>query len=127
MQPSLDCSTPSRRPDGHYLQPLVHDEHREDWCLWCLSANVQDIDTQRGMVFAASNGVVEAALAGRGVALVRRSLIEPELAARRLVEVQVPALRTQLGYHLLYREATLRATPMRAFFDWLVKQARLSQ
>ena len=106
---------------------LLHDEHREDWRLWCLSANVQDIDTQRGMVFAGSNGVVEAALAGRGVALVRRSLIEPELVARRLVEVQVPALRPPLGYHLLYREATLRASPMRAFFDWLVKQARISQ
>lgn len=102
---------------------LLHDEHREDWRLWCLSAGAKGIDPQRGMVFADSNGVIEATLAGRGVALLRRSLIEAELAARRLLEVQAPTLRTPFSYYLLYREETLKEPPMQEFFDWLIRQA----
>ncbi len=103
---------------------LLHDEHREDWLLWCRAAGVEGIDTQQGMVFTDSNGVIEAALAGRGVALLRRSLIEAELSARSLLELRAPALRTPLGYHLLYCEETLKSPAIRAFLDWITEQAK---
>jgi LysR family glycine cleavage system transcriptional activator len=72
---------------------------------------------------APSNAVIEAALAGHGVALVRRPLVARELAAHRLLAVKAPPLRTPLAYHLVYRAQTLTLPAMRAFFDWLLTQA----
>jgi len=102
---------------------LLHDEHRDDWRLWCEAADVHGLDCGGGIVFVNSNAAIEAALAGRGVALVRRSLVEPELASRRLLAVKVPALRTPLAYHLVYRAETLATPAMRGFFEWILAQA----
>ncbi len=57
----------------HY--PLLHDEHREDWALWCEAVGLEADHARRGPVFIDSNGVMEAALAGMGMALLRRSFI----------------------------------------------------
>jgi len=82
------------------------------------------LDCGGGIVFVNSNAAIEAALAGRGVALVRRSLVEPELASRRLLAVKVPPLRTPpLAYHLVYRAETLATPAMRTFFEWILAQA----
>jgi LysR family glycine cleavage system transcriptional activator len=102
---------------------LLHDEHRDDWRLWCEAAGVDGLDCNGGIVFVDSNAVIEAALAGHGVALVRRSLVAPELATRRLLAIKAPPLRTPLAYHLVYREPTLAAPAAHAFFEWLLGQA----
>jgi LysR family glycine cleavage system transcriptional activator len=74
-------------------------------------------------VFVDSNAAIEAALAGRGVALVRRSLVVVELAQGRLLAVPGPALDAALAYYLVYREATLTQPAARAFHDWMLAQA----
>lgn len=42
--------------------PLLHDEHREDWALWCEAVGLAPHFARRGPVFTDSNGVMEAAL-----------------------------------------------------------------
>jgi LysR family glycine cleavage system transcriptional activator len=103
---------------------LLHDEHRDDWRLWCQAAGVDGLDCDGGIVFVDSNAAIEAALAGQGVALVRRSLVARELAARRLLAVKVPPLRTPLAYHLVYRAPTLADPAARAFFTWICGASR---
>ncbi|QPF73297.1 LysR family transcriptional regulator [Roseateles sp. DAIF2] len=102
---------------------LLHDEHREDWRLWVEAAGLPGLDWQGGVVFIDSNAVIEAALAGRGVALLRRSLVQQELATRRLLALRAPPLRTPLAYHLLYRSETLLEPEARRFLDWLRTEA----
>lgn len=104
---------------------LLHDGHRDDWRLWCQAQGLADVDWTQGIVFAHSNGAVEAALAGRGFAMVRRALVVRELAARALIGVQGSgALATPLAYHLVYPAETLIDPALRQFRDWIVAQAR---
>jgi len=103
---------------------LLHDGQRGDWRLWCQAHGVAGVDAEQGVVFAHSNGAVEAAVAGRGFALVRRALVARELAARELIGAGgVRALATPLAYHLVYPPETLIDPALRQFRDWMVAQA----
>ena len=117
---------------------LLHDGQRGDWRLWCDTHDsghgvdgghgALAVDWQQGVVFAHSNGAVEAAVAGRGFALVRRALVARELAARELIGVQGRgALSTPLAYHLVYPAETLIDPALRQFRDWMTAQAAQSQ
>ncbi len=101
---------------------LLHDEHRQDWHLWCEAAGVGSIDCSGGVVFSDSNAAIEAALAGLGFALVRRALVQMEIASARLLCVKAPPLRTPLAYHLVYRPEALIDPALRQFRDWLHTQ-----
>lgn len=106
---------------------LLHDGQRDDWQLWARAARFGPLDTSQGIVFVDSNAAIEAALAGRGVALARRSLVHRELAEGRLLAVPVPPLVTPLAYYLVYREPTLAQPAARRFHDWLLAQAALAR
>ncbi len=104
---------------------LLHDGHRDDWRLWCQARGLAHVDCTQGVVFAHSNGAVEAALAGRGFALVRRSLLGRELATRALIGLPgSTGLATPLAYHLVHMPETLIDPALRRFRDWIVAQAR---
>lgn len=109
---------------------LLHDGQRGDWRLWCEAHGVATVDCEQGVVFAHSNGAIEAAVAGRGFALVRRALVARELAARELVGLRADndkgrgmgALATPLAYHLVYPPETLIDPALRQFRDWIMAQ-----
>ena len=101
---------------------LLHDEHRGDWRLWCEAHGMVGIDADKGIVFAHSNAAIEAAVAGRGFALVRRSLVVQELASRALLCVDTRALATPLAYHLVYPAEALIDPALRQFKDWIVSE-----
>lgn len=100
-------------------QVLLHDEHRDDWRLWLRAAGVRGALWRHGPVFTDSNGVVEAALQGRGVALLRPVLVNEAVAAGRLCVAWPQPLATPLAYHLVYRPGLLLRPEARAFRDWL--------
>lgn len=101
---------------------LLHDEHRGDWRLWLAAAGLQGVDAERGIVFADSNAVVQAALAGHGVALVRSAFVQAELAERQLVAVKAPSLQSPLAYRLVYLPEVLIDPALRQFREWLMAQ-----
>lgn len=102
--------------------PLLHDEHREDWALWCEAVGLAPHFARRGPVFTDSNGVTEAAFAGMGMALLRRSFIAPALTQGRLVNPLEQPIACPLAYHLVYHETALLAPANRCFRDWLLGQ-----
>lgn len=106
---------------------LLHDGQRDDWQLWARAAGRPLLDTSQGIVFVDSNAAIEAALAGRGVALARRSMVVTELEQGRLLALQVPPLVTPLAYYLVFREPTLAQPAARRFHDWLLAQAALAR
>ncbi|WP_369790461.1 transcriptional regulator GcvA [Rouxiella sp. WC2420] len=104
---------------------LLHDEHRLDWKIWFTAMGLEDADTDRGPVFVKSNGVIEAVLAAKGIALIRESLIEQELAQGRLLSLISTPNNAGTGYFLVYDESALLTRLGRKFRDWIVAKATL--
>ncbi|NVD37513.1 transcriptional regulator GcvA [Ensifer sp. HO-A22] len=103
---------------------LLHDVHRQDWRLWLDAAGAEGVDAARGPIFLNSNGAIDAAKAGDGVALVRLSLVAREIADGVLVAPFPDGVMTGLAYHLVYPPAALDRPPVAAFRAWIVAQAR---
>lgn len=102
---------------------LLHDEHRDDWRAWIASAHADALDAERGVLFM-GNAVVDAAKAGRGIALLRRSLIEEELRSGNLVQLFPQTLRVDIAYYLVYPQGVLDNGDAEIFRQWLHREAR---
>jgi LysR family glycine cleavage system transcriptional activator len=94
---------------------LLHDETREDWTEWLLTADLDPSLAQRGLVFDDGNAVIQAALAGQGLALMPRSLVAGDIEARRLVALWDLSLDEGYGYYLVYLPGALRLPKVAAF------------
>ena len=107
--------------------PLLHSSWagRADaapgWPMWLRAAGADGVDPRPGPRFGTDSMLVEAALAGQGVALASDALAGAELAAGRLVRPFPPALfeRTALCYYVVYPERLRESAKVRAFRDWL--------
>jgi LysR family glycine cleavage system transcriptional activator len=82
------------------------------------------VDPERGQMFADSGMVVESALRGQGVALVRLSLAADELAAGRLVMPFPRAALTPTGraYYLVTTRLKALRPEVLAFCGWLRRE-----
>ncbi len=73
-----------RKPADLMQHRLLHIETRDDWRLWFAAQGIE-IDWKRGPLLVDTAIGVQAAVAGKGVILVRPSLVGDELAGGRLV------------------------------------------
>ena len=73
-----------KKPADLLRHRLLHIETRDDWRLWFAAQGIE-MDWRRGPLLVDTAVGVQAAVAGKGVILVRRSLIGEELAADRIV------------------------------------------
>lgn len=103
--------------------PLLHDEHRHDWTLWADAAGIPTGDTARGTVFTDGNGAVEAAKAGLGIALARRSLVERELEAGTLVAPFPHGVASAFAYYLVFPPEAMDRPAVVAFRSWLLAES----
>ncbi|KAA8995232.1 transcriptional regulator GcvA [Affinibrenneria salicis] len=99
--------------------PLLHDEHKQDWALWLQAGGADPTAAGLGPVFVDSNGVIEAAIAGLGIALIRPALVQRELADGRLTTPLPVALETPLAYYLVYDQSALFQPVNQRFHRWL--------
>ncbi|OCO98357.1 MULTISPECIES: transcriptional regulator GcvA [unclassified Ensifer] len=127
LHPALKQKRPLDTPADLAAHVLLHDVHRQDWRLWLDAAGADHVDPGRGPVFVNSNGAIEAAKAGDGVALVRLSLVMRELAEGVLVAPFPEGVMTGLAYHLVYPPAALDRPPVAAFRAWIIGEARAEQ
>nr|VUD32553.1 LysR family transcriptional regulator [Raoultella sp. NCTC 9187] len=70
-----------------------------------MRAGLPDTDTNKGPVFVDSNGVLEAALAGKGIALIRSALVREELKNGTLINPLRVAIESPIAYYLVYDES----------------------
>ena len=90
---------------------------------WLAAQGTSGIDGRRGPRFEHHQMVLQAALAGLGVALLPTFVCEGELAAHKLVEPFAGTrLRTGKGYWLAYPERRADLPALRAFRAWLLAQ-----
>ncbi|WP_457586753.1 transcriptional regulator GcvA [Ensifer canadensis] len=122
--PALLRKSPLSAPTDLATHVLLHDVQRHDWQLWLEAVGAEGIDTTRGPVFVNSNGAIEAAKAGDGIALVRLSLVSRELADGVLVAPFPIGIATDLAYHLVYPPSALDRPAVASFRAWIIEQAR---
>jgi len=106
---------------------LLHDDMRQDWVMWLMAAGVEGIDATRGPAFQHSNLVVQAAIAGQGVALGRSVLVADALADGRLVRPFDIALPSDYAYYLALAKGREGRPKVQAFRDWLMEEAARSE
>lgn len=96
------------------------------WEAWAEATRVELPRIRRGLSCSHYDQVVQAALAGQGVALGRFPLIDPLISERRLV---LPLARGQYAtpvtraYHLVVAPTARGRPEVRAFVDWLCTTA----
>lgn len=104
-------------------QPLIHvSSTGTDWAFWCRARGVEGLDLEGGLRFDTIQYALNAAIAGLGVALGRRPLIEADLAAGDLVEVLGPAVPAPTAYWLVCAPTALNRPEVRAFRAWIRKE-----
>lgn len=129
----LEAGAPLVRPDDLARHTLLHDEalayepRRLDWAAWLRAVGVKRVDAAQGMHFSHAYLAIEAALAGDGVALARRSLVAEDLARGRLIAPLAESVPSGLAYWLALRGGSAEAGPalvaLRAFLIEALREA----
>jgi LysR family glycine cleavage system transcriptional activator len=104
---------------------LIHDVSSSDdpscptWAMWLKAAGVAHPDPERGLHVNQSALAIEAAAAGKGVALAKRSIAGADLAAGRLVPLSGGGARVDFAYWLVMPPAAARLAKVKEFVGWL--------
>jgi DNA-binding transcriptional LysR family regulator len=121
-----------RTPEDVLQLPLleIDDPHGTamwlSWKVWAEALKLPWPRKRRGLTFSHYDQIVQAALAGQGVALGRFPLIDPLLAERRLVlplKGAQYATQAQRAYWLIVAPQSARRDEVRTFCDWVQRQA----
>lgn len=112
-----------RRLDVLPNHTLLHLDDRRDWLNWLDAAGIGNVDLSQGPVFNQASLVIDAAVAGQGVALGRTTLVASDLLAGRLVRPFALALGVSYAYYIVCPKAMARRPKVVAFRDWLLAEA----
>ncbi|WP_248919868.1 LysR substrate-binding domain-containing protein [Pseudomonas entomophila] len=113
----------------HY--PLLHDitawrgsSEYAEWEFYLEGIGAQGLDVRRGHTFNRNHLTIEAAIAGVGVAIARRTLLNDELERGALIVPFGVPIANHKRYVLLYQPGGLNQPGARAVHDWLVEEAQ---
>src|SRR5262245_5270302 len=126
----LKGAHPLRSPADLEQHALIHDRSMAfessfpTWQSWLRNAGCDDIDCERGLQINDSAAVIQAAIAGSGVALGRTTLVAKYLAEGRLVRPFGNDLAYDFAYYVVHRPNAANEPGVAAFKDWLLAQAR---
>jgi LysR family transcriptional regulator, glycine cleavage system transcriptional activator len=104
---------------------LLHDDSPDldpscpDWRMWLRAAGVADANPAQGPRFNQSSLVLDAALAGQGVALAKAQLANEDLKAGRLVRPFGTELPVEFGYYFICPTDKSALPKVQAFRAWL--------
>jgi LysR family glycine cleavage system transcriptional activator len=129
MSPGLNAANPLASPGDLAHHVLLHDgspdadESCPDWPMWLAARGVKGVDGGRGPRFNQSSLVIEAAMAGRGVALAKRTLAQDDLDAGRLVAPLGITTSVDFAYYVVHPKAKARLPQVKAFVTWILGEA----
>jgi LysR family glycine cleavage system transcriptional activator len=120
---------PLREPSDLRFHTLLHDAStyadgsNPHWSAWLAHAGVTDIDASRGLSFTPSHLVINAAIDGLGVALVKDSWVEQDLKLGRLVRPFDIALPVESAYYMVFPRQRASDVRIATFIDWIRREA----
>lgn len=120
----LEDRYPLRAPEDLKHHTLLHDQGVvEDWSSWLRTAGVSGVDASRGPSFSHSAMLIEAAIAGQGVALARSSMVAHDLREGRLVQPFLLSLRPEFSYWVVCPQGTVDKPKIAEFRAWVLEEA----
>ena len=129
--PDLLARAPIPTPEALAGQTLLHDASPEsevdgaDWATWLRGRKLRGISVRGGPRFNQSALVIDAAVAGRGVALAKRTLAQNDLRAGRLVSLFPDgAAPVKSAYYVLQAPERELGGASDQFLAWLLREAR---
>lgn len=124
----LTGSAPLATPADLAQHTLLHDSGNDTevstWAMWLKAAGVEGVEGTRGPKFNQSSLVIEAAVAGRGVALAKYALALADLEAARLVIPFDLTTPTDFAYWMVHPPAKAALKEVKAFKAWLLSEAK---
>ena len=103
---------------------LQHAKRPEAWRRWLAAAGAPGVDATQGPRYEHYYMIGQAALAGSGMALLPRLLVQDDLAAGRLVQPFRVRYLADDAYYLVYPEARRFDARVALFRDWAIAEAR---
>ena len=98
------------------------------WEAWLTEAGLEDhICPRNELEFSTLDQVIHAALAGLGIAIADRHMVERELANGSLVQLSPVEVPGQYGYWLDIRPEVMEAARVRHFTNWLKGYAEAAE
>jgi LysR family glycine cleavage system transcriptional activator len=105
---------------------LLHDDSHRAWIRWLDATGVKGINPRQGIICGDRNSMLQAALAGQGVALASAVFAEGELAAGRLVQVFTNEVATEFAIYAVCLPRSLNDPIVSGTLEWLVREAGTS-
>lgn len=105
----------------HFL--LADYEGCPTWKMWLQAASVSGVEWWRGPQFSHSSLMLDAAVAGQGVALAKEPLAQFDLRSGALATLSDVSLPAEFAYHLVATREGARSPKVRCFVDWIMFEA----
>lgn len=119
-----DGAKPIRKPEDLLQHTLLHGDSNQDWATWFSRAGLNPSQAQRGPVFTDSNVLVQAAVAGQGIALVPEPLAWADLMSGRLLKLFDITIEPTWSYFVVCRQDRRNEPLLVALIEWLQEEAR---
>lgn len=114
-----------RTPADLRKATLLHAAFRPgQWRTWCNAAGIADIEAEAGPRFHTLPLALEAAIAGRGVAIAARELIDDYLRSGQLVTLFDVTLASEHAYYFVYPEERANNPNIALVREWLLAEAK---
>jgi LysR family glycine cleavage system transcriptional activator len=106
---------------------LLHDDSYTAWIQWMRSVGAKNVNPRRGIICGDRNAMLQAALAGQGIAIASELFVSTDLAAKRLVKVFDKEVDTEFAIYAVCLPRRLNDPLISGTIEWLVQQANLSR
>jgi len=125
----LETHPSIKDPSNLKYHTLIHDyavrseiEAHLTWKYWLTEAGISGVDYDRGPKFSHTHMVMQACLAGEGVALGRSALIQTELDAGRLIRLYDFSVSALVSHFFVCPPHAEERYKIKAFCDWLLSE-----
>ncbi|WP_439573470.1 transcriptional regulator GcvA [Phreatobacter sp.] len=125
-----DNAAPLRRPEDLKSHTLLHLDYGPahktwyDWGTWLTSFGLDDLRPAGTLHFTRYDQMIQAAIAGQGVALGLSPLIDEQIRTGQLVAAFEKIAPSSKAYVLMLARAAAGRPEVAAFCDWLREEAR---
>lgn len=102
---------------------LHHTRQPQGWSMWCTLHGVSEQQVMLGPRMDQVSSQVQAVIAGMGLAMVSRCLVEEEVASGAVDLAPFPVFMQQAGFYFCYRSDRAQTPALQAFRSWLLAQA----
>jgi LysR family transcriptional regulator, glycine cleavage system transcriptional activator len=103
---------------------LLHDDSHRSWIRWLDAVGAKGVNARRGIICGDRNSMLQAALAGQGIAIASEVFAALELAAGRLVRVFDQEVASEFAIYAVCLPRRLNDPVVAGVMEWLEREAK---